>query len=61
MVVDKLWNDLSVLFGATGETSSGLTGETRVSVTPEKRTPIRKRDNIHSYVYTKKGSNSQSG
>ena len=36
IVLHKLWADISVLSGATGETSSGLTGVTRASVTPEK-------------------------
>ena len=34
IVLDKLWNDLSIY--------SGLTGETRASVTPEKRIPGKK-------------------
>ena len=38
----KLWADLSVLSGTTGEKSSGLTGGTRASVTPEKRLPKNK-------------------
>ena len=33
----KLRADLSILSGATGETSSGLTGGKIESVTPEKR------------------------
>ena len=36
IVVDKLWTDISV--------NSGLTGETRASVTPEKRIPRKKRN-----------------
>ena len=44
--------------------SSGLTGETRASVTPEnvfQKRRKRKKENIPSYVSTKKGSNSKSG
>ena len=40
--MEKLRTDLSVLSGATGETSSVLTGETRASVTLEKRIPRKK-------------------
>ena len=36
IVVDKLWTDVSVNYG--------LTGETRASVTPEKRIPGNKRN-----------------
>ena len=35
--MDKIRTGLSILSGATEETSSGLTGETRAIVTPEKR------------------------
>ena len=35
IVLGKFWTDLSVLSGATGETSSGLIVETRSSVTPK--------------------------
>ena len=41
--MEKLQTDLSVLSGATGETSSDLTGKTRASVTPEKLTPKKKK------------------
>ena len=53
IVVDKILTGISVLSGATGETSSCLTGETRASVTPEK-------EKIPSCVSTNKGSNSKS-
>ena len=61
IVMHKLWTDISVFSGATGETSSGLTEETRASVTLENYIQKYIKEKIPSYVSTKKVSNSQSG